>query len=114
VGGREAGNTIFQSQKVFFFLKQFIFNFWVMNKKQRSCDDWGAGAQHPFFRINEPKKTGARSARARTRGPNPLVLNNFVCRAGLPQRCFPRPLFVSKYIVIQGTPKLTLLDIPDV
>ncbi len=34
---------------------------------------WGGGAQRPVWRINEPKKTGARSARARTRGQNPLV-----------------------------------------
>jgi hypothetical protein len=33
------------------------------------------GAQLPVGRGNEPKKTGARSARARTRGQNPLVLN---------------------------------------
>jgi hypothetical protein len=32
------------------------------------------GAQRPFWRVNEPKKTGARSARARTRGQNPLVI----------------------------------------
>ena len=40
--------------------------------EQRSCDGWG-GAQRPVGRGNEPKKTGARSARARTRGQNPLV-----------------------------------------
>jgi hypothetical protein len=34
----------------------------------------GGGAQRPVGRGNEPKKTGARSARARTRGQNPLVL----------------------------------------
>ena len=34
----------------------------------------GGGAQRPVRRGNEPKKTGARSARARTRGQNPLVL----------------------------------------
>ena len=33
----------------------------------------GGGAQHPVGRGNEPKMTGARSARARTRGQNPLV-----------------------------------------
>ncbi len=33
------------------------------------------GAQRPVGRSNEPKKTGARSARARTRGQNPLVRN---------------------------------------
>jgi hypothetical protein len=31
------------------------------------------GAQRPVWRINEPKKTGARSARSRTRGQNQLV-----------------------------------------
>ncbi len=34
---------------------------------------WGGGAQRPVGRGNESKKTGARSARARTRGQNPLV-----------------------------------------
>jgi hypothetical protein len=34
------------------------------------------GAQRSVFRGNELKKTGARSARARTRGQNPLVLNS--------------------------------------
>ncbi len=33
----------------------------------------GGGAQRPVWHGNEPKKTGARSARARTRGQNPLV-----------------------------------------
>ncbi len=32
------------------------------------------GAQRPVGRGNESKKTGARSARARTRGQNPLVV----------------------------------------
>jgi hypothetical protein len=34
---------------------------------------WAGGAQRPFWRGNAPKKTGARSAWARTRGQNPLV-----------------------------------------
>jgi len=34
----------------------------------------GGGAQRPVRRGNATKKTGARSARARTRGQNPLVL----------------------------------------
>jgi hypothetical protein len=46
--------------------------FWGVNKKQRSCNGQG-GAKRPVWRGNEPKKTGARSARARTRGQNPLV-----------------------------------------
>ncbi len=41
--------------------------------KQRSCDGGGGGAQRPVWRGNDPKKTGARSARARTQGQNPLV-----------------------------------------
>jgi hypothetical protein len=34
----------------------------------------GRGAQRPVWRANESKKTVARSARARTRGKNPLVI----------------------------------------
>ncbi len=49
----------------------FIY-FWGSNKKQRSCDG-GEGAQRPDWGGNELKKTGARSARARTRGQNQLV-----------------------------------------
>jgi hypothetical protein len=45
--------------------------------EQRSCDGRG-GAQRPVSGGYELKKTGARSARARTRGQNPLVKNN-VC-----------------------------------
>jgi hypothetical protein len=33
----------------------------------------GGGAQRPVRRVKELKKTGARSARAGTRGQNPLV-----------------------------------------
>jgi hypothetical protein len=36
---------------------------------------WGGGRAAPVWRIYEAKKTGARSARARTRGQNPLVVN---------------------------------------
>jgi hypothetical protein len=43
------------------FLEIVDFLFW---REQRSCDG----------RRIEPKKTGARSARARTRGQNPLVI----------------------------------------
>ncbi len=38
----------------------------------------GVGAQRPVFRGNELKKTGARSARARTRGQNPLVYDRYL------------------------------------
>ncbi len=38
----------------------------------------GVGAQRPVWHANDPKKTGARSARARTRGQNPLVFAMFI------------------------------------
>ncbi len=38
--------------------------------KQRSCD---GGRAAPVLRVYVPKKTGARSARTRRRGQNPLV-----------------------------------------
>jgi hypothetical protein len=44
--------------------------------EQRSCDG-RRGAQRPVGRGKEPKTTGARSARARTRGQNPLVIIYF-------------------------------------
>jgi hypothetical protein len=37
----------------------------------------GDGAKRPVWGGNELKKTGERSARARTRGQNPLVINMF-------------------------------------
>jgi hypothetical protein len=40
----------------------------------------GWGAKRPDGHGNEPKKTGAGSARARTRGQNPLVLNIFITK----------------------------------
>jgi hypothetical protein len=40
----------------------------------------GGGEQRPDLQVSELKKTGARSARARTRGQNPLVKkSNFNC-----------------------------------
>ncbi len=38
----------------------------------------GGGAQRPVWGGNELKKTGARSARARTRGQNPLVVYSYL------------------------------------
>ncbi len=52
---------------------QFIF---IFLGEQRSCDG-REGAQRPVGHGNEPKKTGARSARARTCGQNPLVFQYF-------------------------------------
>jgi hypothetical protein len=48
--------------------------FFLFLGEQRSCDGRGGGAQRPVGRGNRPKKMSARSARARTRGQNPLVL----------------------------------------
>ncbi len=48
---------------------------------QRSCDGRGGSAQRPVWGGNEFKKTGARSARARTRGQNPLVEKYRFCYA---------------------------------
>ncbi len=48
-------------------------NFWGSNKKQQ-CDGSGGGAQRPVWGSINLKKTGARSARARMRGQNPLLV----------------------------------------
>jgi hypothetical protein len=72
LGLKPKGKHFVLENRLFLFLK---------NEKQRSCDGRG-GAQRPFWRVNEPKKTGARSARARTRGQNPLVINNKCLHAG--------------------------------
>jgi hypothetical protein len=61
--------------------------------KQRSCDGRGARSA-PFGMLNEPKKTGARSARARTRGQNPLVYSE-------------GNVFVKKLILKKGKPNIT-------
>jgi hypothetical protein len=42
--------------------------------EQRSCD--GRGRAAPVWRVYELKRTGARSAQARTRGQNPLVTSD--------------------------------------
>jgi hypothetical protein len=43
----------------------------------------GGGRAAPVQRVNNPKKTGARSARARTRGQNPLVIySSNICTVG--------------------------------
>jgi hypothetical protein len=52
-------------------LRAFYGNFYIFGGAAKLR--WAGGAQRPFWRANEPKKTGARSARARTRGQNLLV-----------------------------------------
>ncbi len=51
--------------------------FFIMGGSSEAAMGGGGGAQRPVWRGNEPKKTGARSARARTRGQNPPVYNNY-------------------------------------
>jgi hypothetical protein len=60
------------------------------------------GAQRPVGRGSEPKKTGAPSARARTRGQNPLVKNIFIFFniLGLIQEMKGKDLATSLYIII--------------
>ncbi len=57
--------------KHFVYGNSLFFIFWRAAKLRRG------GAQRPVGPGNEPKKTGARSARARTRGQNPLVYHIF-------------------------------------
>jgi hypothetical protein len=40
----------------------------------------GGGAQRPVLRVNEPKKTGERSARAHTRGQTHLYKIRIITR----------------------------------
>ena len=63
-----------QKGSILLFLE--IVYFYIFGE-QRSCDGRG-DAQRPVGRGNEPKKTGARSARARTRGQKPLVNHIFI------------------------------------
>ncbi len=50
------------------------YNFLFLGE-QRRCDGRGGGAQRPVSRVNEPKTTGARSARARTHCRNLQVVS---------------------------------------
>jgi hypothetical protein len=87
--GRGAGNVIFKSlggplerystlcgpssdlkESFVFRNSKFIF---LANEYEAAKLRWAEGAQRPVWRGNELKKKGARSARARTRGQNPLV-----------------------------------------
>jgi hypothetical protein len=58
-------------------IKYFIFYFWgcIRSSKALMGRLGGGGHEAPLWRVNEPKKTGACRARARTRGQNPLVGN---------------------------------------
>ncbi len=69
----------------------------------------GGGRAAPFWGDNELKKTGARSARARTRGQNPLVLDNSLIFL----RLYSNPLFAPIiYLLFLKTLTQTLLQTP--
>jgi hypothetical protein len=54
-------------------LKEALIINFLANEYEAAKLRRAGGAQRPVWRGNAPKKTGARSARARTRGQNPLV-----------------------------------------
>ncbi len=56
--------------------------YFLANEYEAAKLRWVGGAQRLIWRGNAPKKTGARSARARTRGQNPLVIDNLMTRRG--------------------------------
>jgi hypothetical protein len=59
--------------------KHFVFGiFFKFGGSSEAAMGGRGGAQRPIWRVNEPKMTGARSARARTRGQNPLVINTLI------------------------------------
>ncbi len=81
---RGAGNIIFRSlggpnsgQKGSILFLEYFF----LGGGEAAKLRWREGAQRPVWRVNEPKKTGARSARARTRGHSPLVKNSMLRRS---------------------------------
>ncbi len=57
-----------RGRKTFLFASQNDGNWRAFRSIQRVRWARGVGAQRPFLRVNQPKKTGAR-----TRGQNPLV-----------------------------------------
>jgi hypothetical protein len=60
----------------------------------------GGGAKRPDGHGNEPKKKGARSARARTRGQNPLVLYNYLIYVLCSSLGYFRPMFCIRYTAL--------------
>ncbi len=67
----------------------FIY-FWGSDKKSNAMGEEDGARSAPVWGNNKLKKTGARSARARTRGQNPLVQNIFTEHA---QSCHLYSLF---------------------
>jgi hypothetical protein len=65
---------------------------------------WAGGAERPVWRCNAPKKTGARSARARTQGQNLLVmyihlLMEVCCCAAIVTFCQIKPAQIPPEII---------------
>jgi hypothetical protein len=55
-------------------VRYILYIFWGRMRSSEAALGRGVGAQRPVLHGNELKKTGARSARARTRGQKPLVI----------------------------------------
>jgi hypothetical protein len=51
-----------------------IYHFFIAVRNSEAAMVGAGGAQRPVLRVKESKKIGERSARARTRGQNPLVI----------------------------------------
>ncbi len=65
--------------RIFFLNWDFLRGFslciiFIAVRKSEAAMVRAGGAQRPVLLVKEPKKMGARSARARTRGQNPLVI----------------------------------------
>ena len=54
-------------------VRQILYIFGGQIRNSEAAMGGNGGAQRPVWHVNKPTKTGARSARARTRGQNPLV-----------------------------------------
>ncbi len=67
----------------------------------------GVGAQRPVWHANDPKKTGARSARARTRGQNPLVVNTTVILTTVSRQRLLLVLLTLSKICMPGRPNIS-------
>ena len=50
------------------FLLEIVFFLRMIIRSSKATIGGGGGAQRPVLRVNKPKKTGARNARARMRG----------------------------------------------
>ncbi len=84
VGGHYFGRRQTQLCTLHIICKYFVDFSYIFEGRIRGSEAAmdGGGAQRPVWVGSELKKTGARSARARTRGQNPLVLYTYSHREG--------------------------------